>query len=423
MTAFRSALFKQFDGWSWYALAFGFALQTSTALTSILSAGVLVWAFSHPRHCLAAWSGLKSEPIFRAMLFLSGAILLGVPVALLHGYSPWAMLGKHLTFLFFFLSLGLFQKPERCRAVFIGFGFGALLALSTSLFSAASGIPFLNVAAPDFNTFRNHTEHNIFLGLAAFGLATLLLRNSGRSWLDWLGWTLIWLAIFDILHLVHGRTGQIVLAALLVIIVAHAVKRRRYIVAAITCSVALLSILPSSPGHQSAVSAGIQAARQDISSYKTGHTETPVGYRIDYFDTTVKLIRERPILGYGTGGFAPAYADFIKIHDPAQQATHNPHNDYLFYWTESGLPGVLAVVFLYLAMAYTTWRSGGTVGLWLLALTVAWAMPGLANSVLLDHASSFVFATMLSALLAGSVYQKPDTSTPQSTGGRCKIKV
>ena len=115
----------------------------------------------------------------------------------------------------------------------------------------------------------------------------------------------------------------------------------------------------------------------------------------------MKLIQERPILGYGTGGFAPAYADYIKAHSLVQQTTHNPHNDYLFYWAENGLPGFLAVIFLYLAMTYTAWRIGDLHGLWLSALTLAWAVPSLANSVLLDHASSFVFATLLAALIAG----------------------
>jgi len=395
------SLFKNFDGWSWYALALGVALQTSTALTSVLSVGALLWAIRHPCDILTAWRDLKIEPIFRAMLFLLGVILLGVPVALLNGYAPWPMLGKHIPLLFFFIVLGLFLKPERRWAVFIGFGIGALLVLTTSLFSAASGLALFNSTPDDFNTFRNHTEHNIFLGLTVFGLATLLLRNGGRSGLDWLGWAMIWLAIFDILHLVHGRTGQILLAPLLAAIVAYAIKRRRFTVAALTCCFGLLSILPSILGHQSAVTSGIKAAEQDISSYQTGHAETSVGYRIDYFDTTVKLIQERPILGYGTGGFAPAYADYIKTHTLVQQTTHNPHNDYLFYWTENGLPGFLAVIFLYLAMTYTAWRIGGLHGLWLSALTLAWAVPSLANSVLLDHASSFVFATLLAALIAG----------------------
>ncbi len=402
MTTWRFTTFKQLDGWSWYTLALGIALQTSTALTSVLTGGAFIWALSHPHNCLATWRDLKAEPVFRAMLFLLVAILIGVPVALRHGYAPWDMLGKHTPFVIFFLVLGLFRQPQRRWAGFAGFGLGALLALSTSLFAAASGVAFLNVAPDDFNTFRNHTEHNIFLGLAAFGLATLLLRNGGRSWTAWLGWLLIWLAIFDILHLVHGRTGQIVLAPLLAIIVVYALKRRSFAIAVITGAVGLLSILPGSPTHPSAVTAGVQATEQDIARYKSGHAATSVGYRIDFFDTTVRLIQERPILGYGTGGFTPAYADFIKTHDPAQQATHNPHNDYLFYWAENGLPGLLAVIFLYLAMVYTAWRAGGIKGLWLIALTLAWAVPSLANSVLLDHASSFVLVTLLAALVAGA---------------------
>jgi hypothetical protein len=395
--------FRELDGWSWYTLTLTFALQTSTALTSVLASGTLIWAIIHPQDCVATWRKLRTEPVFLAMLFLSGAILLGVPVALLNGYSPWEMLGKHIPFLFFFLILGLLQKPERRWAAFIGFGLGALLALSTSLFSAASGIPIHNVdlATADYNTFRNHTEHNIFLGLPTFALAIALLRSSHRSLINSLGWLLVSLAIFDILHLVHGRTGQLVFIPLLIFTVVETLKRRHLIIGAVVCGVGILSVLPGIPGPPSAIQLGIQSARQDIASYQLGHTETSVGYRIDFFDTTLQLIRERPILGFGTGGFVPAYAEYIKTHNPSQEASHNPHNDYLFYWAENGLIGFLAIVLLYFNLAVTAWHLGGLRGSWLGALTFSWAIPSLANSVLLDHASSFVFTTMLATLIAG----------------------
>lgn len=389
---------KRLDGWSWFAMALAFALQTSTALTSILTSGVLLWALSHPRACGAAWRSLRTEPVFRAMLFLGIVVLVGIPLALLHGYSPWETTGKHIIFLYYFLALGLFQAPERRWAALVGFGLGALLALSTSLFVAASGVSFLNATAGDFNTFRNHTEHNTFLGLATFALATLLLRRHGRPWLGWLA---IWLAVFDIYHLVRGRTGQIVFTAMLGYVVAEALWRRRRLVAAITVVVGALSVFPPIAGQPSAVEAGIQAIKDDVASYAKGHAETSVGFRMDFLGTTLGMIREHPLIGVGTGGFSPAYADFVQRHHLDQEATHNPHNDYLFFWAENGLAGLLGVVALYLAMGLTAWRARGLQGIWMGMLALTWAVSGLANSVLLDHASGFVFATLLAILTAG----------------------
>ena len=36
-----------------------------------------------------------------------------------------------------------------------------------------------------------------------------------------------------------------------------------------------------------------------------------VGQRMEWYRNTARLVMERPLLGYGTGGFPQAYADFI----------------------------------------------------------------------------------------------------------------
>ena len=311
------------------------------------------------------------------------------------------MLGKHLPFLFFFLVLGLFQTPERRLALLLGFSLGAAFALVTSLYSAATGTPILSGNPNDFNTFRKHIEHNIFLGLAALFLAEgLLIRNRPDHW-EKFGWLLFWLATFDILHLVQGRTGQIVFALVLAWVIGDALRRKRWLVAALTVVVTMVSVLPSSLGHKSAVESGIEMAQQDVSTYQEGRAKSSVAYRLDFAKTSWQLVRERPLVGYGTGAFVPAYAEYVKLHDPVQEPTHNPHNDYLFYWIESGLLGLVAVMAVYAVSLVAAWHVGGLRGICLGALALAWAISGLANSMLLDHPTSFAFAALLAALASG----------------------
>jgi len=390
-----------FDRWSWYLFLFGVAVQTSTAATSVLAGGAILWCLWHRQECLLACADRSVRPIVLAIGLLGAAILFGVTVALANGISPWLMLGKHLPFLFFFLVLGLFQTPERRLALLLGFSLGAAFALLTSLYSAALGTPILSGNPDDFNTFRKHIEHNIFLGLAALFLGEgLLIRSRPDRW-EWLGWLMFWLATFDILHLVQGRTGQIVFALVLAWVIGHALRRKRWLVAALTVVVTVVSVLPSGFGHKSALESGIEMAQRDVSSYQEGRAKTSVAYRLDFAKTSWQLVRERPLVGYGTGAFVPAYAEYVKLHDPIQEPTHNPHNDYLFYWIESGLPGLVAVIALYAVALIGAWRIGGLRGTCLGALVLAWAISGLANSMLLDHPTSFAFVALLAALASG----------------------
>lgn len=391
-------MFKNFDGWAWYALMLGFALPISTALTSVMAAGAVLWAVTHPRACLDSWVEQRREPVFLAMIFFLIVVLIGVPIALAHGYIPWKILGKHINLILFFLLLGLLRVPKRRQAVFIGFGIAMLISLLASLFAASTGLKFLQVTPGDYNVFLNHSEHNIFLSLACLALASLTVQRPRQSRGYWLAWLLVGLAAFDIMSLVIGRTGQIVflLLVFLFLLVSLRSWTRMFALAGLVVAVTLTALM-----GQSAIHRGIEKADQDVAEYSHGQTETSVGLRLAMHDNAWQLIKANPLLGYGTGGYSTAYVTYTKAHGTETSITTNPHSDYLFFWVENGLPGLCAVVGLYLAMAWTAWRRGGLHGLWLGGLTLAWAVPSLANSVLLDHTSGFTLATLLAALVAG----------------------
>ncbi len=401
MTIERSTTVSRFGGWSWYALGFAFVLPLSTALTSVLSLGALIWALMHPAACLESWKQARKQPIFLAMLFLSLVVLVGIPIALAHGYDPWPMLGKHSRYAMFFLMLPFFQNPAHRQAFYIGFGLGALLTLLTSLFVSATGIPLLHAAARfDSATFRNHTEHNLFLGLAAFGLASWLLRSSAKPTLRWLGWLLVALSAADILLLVGGRTAQgtfLLLALLLLFTTLRARARATmWLFLAIAGLAAAVVLNP-----ESAVQQGVHNVSSDIQSYQEGQVETSVGYRVEFWQVTWRMIkREHPWLGQGTGGFSEAYRQEAEAHGSLTSPTANPHNDYLFYWAEHGVGGALAVIFLYLAMLRSARSTQSLESLWMAALAIAYGVGSLANSYLLDHSTCFVFFTLLAALTA-----------------------
>jgi O-antigen ligase len=394
---------RKFDVWTWYAVALAFAITTSVALTSILSGIALLWTFFHWSEWRQAMRANMGHPVFRAILVFLLILLAGVPIALVHGYSPWETLAKHTSFILFFCLVGLLHRPQRRRGLLLGFGIGMGLAMLLSEAAAVLGVPILHAdPAVELSPILSHTDHNIFLGLAAFALSSFLFKTEQSNAAKWLGWGLVSLASIDILLLVHGRGGQIAFIALVLFFLATMLRswtQKVLLASLFLCIVGAIALY-----GDSALNIGLRQADKDIASYQKGHTQTSVGFRIQFVKSTLTYILDRqPILGGGTGSFKEGYAEYQKLHPGMAPPFAQPHNDYLFYWAENGLPGLFGLIGIYASMFYFGRRRRNLQGLWLAALALAWSITGLAGAMMLDHSSSFAFAVLLSVLLAGDL--------------------
>lgn len=391
------------DAGAMVAFMLGLAITTSTALTSVVAAGVLGWAVLHARDCTRAWQTHRAQPIVLAMLALFAVVLTGVPQALVHGYEPWEILRKHALFmLVFFVGLALLGSSQRRNALLAGLSIGVALSLVLSMFSAATGISIVQTELEyaDYHVFRDHAQHNTFLALTAFGVAVWLLRGARpRGWMI-VGWCFVALAVFDIFFLVKGRTGQIAAIMLAIYAVVMALRRHRKAVVAPLIVVATAILIAGVVMAPSALREGIGQIRKDVELYRQGDSRSSVGWRLEFHLATLRLIAERPVMGYGTGAFAPAYDELVIRPNPSMEPTRNPHSDYLFYWMENGLAGLVAVIGLYLAIALSAWRTAGLRRAGYAAIVLTWASSSLANSMLLDRAWTFAIAALLAMLIA-----------------------
>ena len=88
-------------------------------------------------------------------------------------------------------------------------------------------------------------------------------------------------------------------------------------------------------------------AKYDITSYLSGkNTSTSLGARFDMWKGAVLMIKEKPILGWGVKGYQEKQTQQVSegtISEYAGTFTH-AHNQYLDVWTKYGLPGILALL-------------------------------------------------------------------------------
>jgi O-antigen ligase len=212
------------------------------------------------------------------------------------------------------------------------------------------------------------------------------------------------------MFMTEGRTGQAAFFVLLSLFLLQVFSRRRIRAVFILCL-----LLPAggavgylgSPVFQQRIDLAID----EVSGFQE-NPNTSVGLRLQFCQNALVLFRQQPCVGVGTGDFKAAYRQVNQQRSPHCVSTDNPHNQYLFSAALLGLPGLLALLLIFVLMLRQA-RSGQEDSLRRarLAFPVFFLVIMLAESYLKVYQTAFFFA-----LLAAVLYKKKPL--PQAEG-RC----
>lgn len=150
------------------------------------------------------------------------------------------------------------------------------------------------------------------------------------------------------MFITEGRTGQVaffVLLALLLFQLFGAQRGKALIVTCLVLPIIFVAGYCFSPVFQQRV----DLARQEIGDFKK-NPDTSVGMRLLYWQNSLEIFRQYPLLGTGTGGFDAAYAQVNQKKSPLSFTTDNPHNQYVLVATMVGIPGILSLLYIFVAM-------------------------------------------------------------------------
>lgn len=229
---------------------------------------------------------------------------------------------------------------------------------------------------------RNHATQGIMFAVAAFTSSILLLSqekslSKNQRWLMLLS---ILLLVGNVIYVTPGRSGYlafIVLAITLVFSYAYTNKKLLFPLIALALIPVLLF---SSPTVRQRVTQGVGEAQQ----VDTNNQDTSMGIRMVLWKNTLELIKEHPILGYGTGSFKSAYTPKV-LNGPKWQLdiTHDPHNQFLKIWVEQGGWGLL--VFLSIIFSAFWQKPSPTYRVLGIGIMLVWC----GNSLFSSHFSTF----------------------------------
>jgi O-antigen ligase len=337
-------------------------------------------------------------PLARAALL----VLAVMAIATLWADAPWSLRSKYWwdwrTLLLLVACLALFDTAAARRRVIIAFVAAATAGAFYSYWAWMQGISTSvnNHGLPGI-VLRNPVTQAMAFAVACFLALILALGDRGLDRrLRGLFVVAAVLLGLNLVFVTSGRSGHLVL---LITLAAAALQllhgwRRAAAMAALPLLAALA--FSFSPMLQARFGQMVLELRAPESAGMSS-----MGIRTVIWKVSAQLATERPLLGYGTGGFPAAYERAIAqstYRGWSATPTLDPHNQYLLVQTQAGLLGSAAFAWFLLAgfrsRGSDLWRASGR------ALLLGWCAAALATSVFTAFAESHVFMPLLGILLA-----------------------
>ena len=387
------------QGARWCAIVLGFSIPVSTALDNFLLFGCLVLGAlgGHLRQWLLL---LRGTPAGATIAILVAVHALGVFYTVAGPHDTLKSLSRALGLLLLVALIPILSDRAIRERALLGFllAEGLTLVISYLIWLQIVPVAWWHKGEPaDPVVFKLHITHNF---LMAFATLIFALRaraaDNGRSRAVYL--LLAATAAVNVLVLVGGRTGHLVLAVFLVYLALtmtpHHWVRRAFAAATVVLAMGLAGwLLPGSALHQRAAK-----ALEQLHEYHPGDAGyDPVSgapnsmvLRLEFWHHSLAIIREHPLFGVGTGGFPQAYAD--RVRPLGRLPTSNPLNEYLMITVELGVIGLAAYIAMLIVLLRAAERIPERTGRDLArCLVIAYGIASLVSSTLLDHTERVFF--------------------------------
>ncbi len=309
----------------WALVALGFTLPLSTSGTSILLGLILLlWLIGGDYK--EKFQLMRRHPLAVASLVLFGLYVMG----LFYGKPSERVVFDVSHFLLLALFIPLFGNARMRQHAMLGFSAAVILLLTLNYLWWLNLLP--RIALLNINdgnvVIQDRITYGVFVAVAAyFWVVEAYFSESRPKRIVLL--ILVALAVFNLLGRVNSMTAYVVLPTLFgyFLIRQWRWKGAVTIFLAVVLLAAMTYSLPTNPLQQR-----IAGAVKEFKQWQPDKAEqTSVGYRLEFYRNSLKIIRERPLFGVGVGGFVDAYAKQIK--DSGMERTDNPHNEYCLLYT------------------------------------------------------------------------------------------
>jgi O-antigen ligase len=398
----------------WLVVLLGFSIPISVALDNILL-GIIGGCWLLGGGYREKLDAIRDNPVALAAVALFALYLAGTLYTIGNELEVLNTMSKGARLLLIPAVIPLMRDVRWRRRGIVAFQASMVVTLVLSYLAWSgvlpvnawhfiwSGVPSINLSLKgtelDPVAFKAHITHNVFMAFAAFLFALAAVDAKSRRARILLG-VLCAAAVANVLVMVPGRTGHIVLVALFIYFLYRQLGTKGIAVAGVALGALAVFVFlsPDTMLHKR-----ITLADDQLQQWRTGappDLRNSIGQRLEILRNTLEVIRDNPVFGVGTGGFGEAYA--ALANRTGDTLTKNPHNEFLMIIAQFGLAG-LAVL---LCVFATQW--------WLAArlpdrfdqtaargFVITMVVASILSSTLVDHAEGLFFVYMSALLFAG----------------------
>ncbi len=398
----------------WLVVASFVAMLFSPPATNLLQVSLFALCLSSSTLRSRLWAA-RSQPLVAGAMLFALVLFIGATYSFAGPREGFASLGSWRKLMMLPIAAALFTdanaKMQLLRIVVTAF---TLTAIASFIDAWVPGLARDTLNGDNGGVLaRNYVTQGLYFSMAALGAASMaLFRSMGEPLARrrlWAGAAL--LLATNVLLVLPGRSGYLaLLVGAVALVIGWSASRRLPVVRASLLVMGAVGIIFSLIALTPTARQRVELAVKEMHTYAQATEGTSMGLRMFFWQNTVQLIRERPILGWGTGGFEKAYSQRIAGQvGPGKTVTGDPHNQFMKIAAEQGLLG-LAVFLGFLAMALCQ-RTAMHFRLLGLGALATWCATSMANS----HFSTFSEGTFLYLWLGTML--APQHSDSSSTPG------
>lgn len=252
-----------------------------------------------------------------------------------------------------------------------------------------------------YPTLLSPTPHSGFMALLIFFLLSKILKKEKNAVF---GIPVIVLALYNIFFQSVSSTGMVIFVALMMLLVLQSLSIQKIAAVGFTLMVLTVSLYNISPK----VAFEIDEIAGALQNYEpgSGTMHNNVSLRLDWWLSSYLLMKEKPLMGYGTGSFEMVHNDFVKGTKIKPQS--HPHNEYWYTGVQIGMPGVILFILLLLAPLMASFHLRDQEKHILQGIIVFFAIGNFFENWLIGSATGNFYVIVVSVLLTGQPEEKAD---------------
>jgi O-antigen ligase len=202
---------------------------------------------------------------------------------------------------------------------------------------------------------------------------------------------------YDIFFILNTRTGWLIFIALTVLFFFQYFSIKKQLIFYVLSVFLLIGIFNTSHSVRDRVDLTIRDFQEYDAAKQNSHTS--LGLRLDWYQNSIELIKEKPVFGYGTGGYG--IAQNALVEGTTTELSTDPHNEFLLTTVQIGFVGLFVLLALFIdpiLRSFKLIRCKEDAAAFALQATVLFLFIGcFLNSWLLSSIPSHIFAFLIAA--------------------------